>query len=145
MPKGVYGRSAKSIEHLQSHSNNRLGKSNTWRIRDICPKGHDKRIFGRTSNFACAACCNERRWDALGIRIGGRKFLHSDYDKAILDQNGLCAICGNHSGRNALAVDHDHDSGEFRYLLCTFCNTLLRSLENKELKARLEEYLAGFR
>lgn len=41
-------------------------------------------------------------------------------------QNGLCAICRGSLGRgrvgSAVAVDHDHESGRVRGLLCNNCN-----------------------
>ena len=41
-------------------------------------------------------------------------------------QSGACAICGGiNRGGKALAIDHDHNSGEVRGLLCATCNTAL--------------------
>ena len=43
------------------------------------------------------------------------------------DQNDCCAICGRHKdefSRN-LSVDHDHDTGNHRGLLCGDCNIAL--------------------
>jgi hypothetical protein len=59
-----------------------------------------------------------------------RKFgitLHQ-YEKMLWDQEGLCAICGRpQSGKRGgviiqLCVDHDHETGQVRALLCTPCN-----------------------
>jgi hypothetical protein len=45
---------------------------------------------------------------------------------ALLDaQGGVCAICGNGEQRRALAVDHDHETGAVRGLLCDRCNPML--------------------
>jgi len=56
------------------------------------------------------------------------------YMKLLADQNGGCAICGKTEGnkrRKRLAVDHDHESGIVRGLLCTTCNTRLGFLEKR--------------
>jgi hypothetical protein len=47
----------------------------------------------------------------------------SDYDRMFLQQSGLCAICSSQSndGRR-LHVDHCHDTGKVRGLLCNRCN-----------------------
>jgi hypothetical protein len=47
-------------------------------------------------------------------------------------QSGVCAICGKperHKRRKRLSVDHDHETGEARALLCGECNTGLRFIE----------------
>jgi hypothetical protein len=46
-------------------------------------------------------------------------------------QGGACAICGSGcvSG-NRLAVDHDHQTGAVRGLLCTLCNTAIGKLKD---------------
>lgn len=45
------------------------------------------------------------------------------YSVILESQDGGCAICGgiNESGRK-LAVDHNHETGEIRGLLCDKCN-----------------------
>lgn len=55
---------------------------------------------------------------------------HETYERMFIAQNGLCACCGNpetlidlRSGLpRALAVDHNHATGEVRSLLCQACN-----------------------
>lgn len=48
------------------------------------------------------------------------------YDAMFADQCGRCAICrAAHNGKRRFDVDHDHDSGEVRGLLCTSCNRML--------------------
>ncbi|MDV7099702.1 endonuclease domain-containing protein [Gordonia amicalis] len=49
-----------------------------------------------------------------------------EYDRLLVAQGGRCAICLRRPPRNRrLAVDHDHDTGEVRGLLCTDCNRIL--------------------
>jgi len=54
------------------------------------------------------------------------------YDQMFADQNGCCAICNCHQDqfKNALAVDHDHNTGAVRELLCHSCNTYVGRVEN---------------
>ena len=50
-----------------------------------------------------------------------------DYDAMLEAQGGGCAICGvtpEENGRR-LCVDHDHEDGMIRGLLCTVCNAVL--------------------
>jgi hypothetical protein len=64
-----------------------------------------------------------------GLKLYG--LTYADYEAMLEAQGGVCAICGNHeeqvmrkSGkRKALAVDHDHETGVVRGLLCNGCNT----------------------
>lgn len=50
------------------------------------------------------------------------------YDSMLIEQGGGCAICkvqtGNRTG-SRLHIDHCHDSGRVRGLLCSSCNMLL--------------------
>ena len=47
-----------------------------------------------------------------------------DYDEMYRAQRGCCWICGTHQSalKRRLNVDHDHDSGDVRALLCGHCN-----------------------
>jgi len=63
----------------------------------------------------------ERTWRQQGIAFTVR-----DYNRLSEAQNGKCASCGTlPSGRfKYLAVDHDHDTGRVRGLLCHKCNII---------------------
>lgn len=59
-------------------------------------------------------------------RFGLRKFglSEEDYADMLRDQDGRCAICqtADPGGNRSFAVDHDHETGNVRGLLCTNCN-----------------------
>lgn len=62
----------------------------------------------------------DRRW-RLKTKYG---LTAQAYDALLHSQRGLCAICNEApSGARRLAVDHDHETGEVRGLLCMSCNT----------------------
>ena len=68
-----------------------------------------------------------------------------DYDQMLAEQNYLCAICGTdnpgHSG-NRFVVDHDHETGDVRGLLCSPCNTALGLFkDNTETLVSATSYL----
>lgn len=46
--------------------------------------------------------------------------------------DGRCAICGNEptGQKRHLSVDHDHDTGKVRGLLCNGCNSALGHLKD---------------
>ena len=47
------------------------------------------------------------------------------YDEMLAAQGGGCAICGRPPKKISLHVDHDHQTGAIRRLLCFLCNNLL--------------------
>ena len=51
-----------------------------------------------------------------------------DYQVKFDNQKGLCAICGNSQIKN-LVVDHNHQTGKVRGLLCRSCNLALGNLK----------------
>lgn len=64
-----------------------------------------------------------------------------DYDKMFKDQQGRCAIC-NSTSTKALHVDHNHETGKIRALLCYHCNVGLGHFkESLNLLDRAKEYL----
>jgi hypothetical protein len=64
------------------------------------------------------------------------------YDAMLADQGGGCALCGRKPGRRELAVDHDHQTGQVRGLLCSSCNGALGVLgDSREGLLRALAYL----
>jgi Recombination endonuclease VII len=49
----------------------------------------------------------------------------AEYDELLARQGGGCGICGRAPGKISLHVDHDHETGEIRGLLCVGCNNAL--------------------
>lgn len=47
------------------------------------------------------------------------------YNELLQKQDGCCALCGNPPTTRRLAVDHDHQTGRIRGLLCGWCNRAL--------------------
>lgn len=54
-----------------------------------------------------------------------------DYEALLEAQNGACAIC-EQEWHSHLYVDHSHETGEVRGLLCAKCNTLVGQLETAD-------------
>lgn len=67
----------------------------------------------------------------------------SDYGVLLASQDGLCAICGSPPKRRPLVVDHDHDTGCVRSLLCIPCNVHLGFIvEHPDWLDKANDYLA---
>jgi hypothetical protein len=71
----------------------------------------------------------------------------NDYNKILTEQNGCCDICKIHQSElvNTLCVDHNHETGEIRGLLCNNCNAALGFLKEKiEISLNLIEYIKKY-
>lgn len=88
----------------------------------------------------------------LAKRRDFRAKLKSRYDLSLEDfehmlalQDGVCAICKrpeNDKYKRRLSVDHDHETGKIRGLLCHMCNTALGKLnDDPELFSSAARYL----
>lgn len=65
----------------------------------------------------------------------------AEYDALFKAQRGVCAICNKQSDKK-LAVDHDHDTGEVRGLLCGACNRGIGLLkDDAQILHKAIEYL----
>jgi hypothetical protein len=71
----------------------------------------------------------------------------ADYERLLQEQDGGCAICGAPPPENgSLHVDHDHDTGAVRGLLCVRCNNGLGQFgESIEMLMSAIAYLEGAR
>jgi len=90
----------KTREELDLLNAKRRANRNTWKTDR---KKHFKRAYGITVE---------------------------DYETMLVNQNGVCKICNKtcKSGKS-LAVDHCHETGKVRGLLCAKCNTNLGRIE----------------
>lgn len=89
----------------------------------------------------CERCGTDYPADAFGVSGRGRVCppcrSTANHDKRVAEtygleagqyaalleaQDGRCAICQNKPAKLRLAVDHNHDTGEVRGLLCKRCN-----------------------
>lgn len=79
-------------------------------------------------------------------RYQGIEITVSEFERMMAEQSGLCLICDKPEADNgkALAVDHDHETGKVRGLLCDRCNQGLgRFKDSPELLRRALLYLGN--
>ena len=96
----------------------------------------------------CKLCDNARKmtWEESNPDKVRRAKLKRKYgitpeqwDEMYKRQGGCCAICGTAEGTH---VDHDHETGEVRALLCHSCNVGIGHFrDNPELLQAAIEYL----
>lgn len=74
-----------------------------------------------TSGARCRACASRGAQNSRlrgQYAIHGRPFTAEDYDRLLQAQGGRCYLCLRRAGARRFAVDHDHETGEVRGLLC---------------------------
>jgi len=103
-----------------------------------CPKGHTKRFV---SSNNCAECnidqINKRKEKAKWSRIKKIYGIDADGFSDLLDkQEHKCAICETKLHEKNTHIDHCHNTGRVRALLCNKCNQGI-GLFNEDI-ARLE-------
>ena len=98
--------------------------------RQSCLKGHPfteaNTLWAQRGEYLvrrCATCLQDAR---LKHKYG---ITGEQYAEMLEAQGGVCAICGREcQSRNRLAVDHCHETGKVRGLLCAHCNRALGML-----------------
>ncbi len=98
-------------------------------------------------NTSCSKRCSElayrlRKWYGLTIK---------EYTDLLDEQDHRCKICGNRAepegisfANRSLNVDHCHDTGKVRGLICSNCNTGLGKFKDSpELIEKAFAYLIG--
>lgn len=67
--------------------------------------------------YCSAECC--KRYTRQKLRLKKYGISAADFAQMVSRQGSACAICGNDS----TSIDHDHETGEVRGLLCHSCNS----------------------
>lgn len=100
----------------------------------------EKRQYGRDyyqrNRYSQAEVRREYRYNRhFGITI-------AEYDRMLEEQGGVCVTCGSEPRSRRLHVDHCHDSGRVRGLLCGSCNRAIGLLCDDPARAMaVSEYL----
>ena len=78
----------------------------------------------------CRGCVPDHKWRERARRYGIGK---PQWEAMLEKQNGQCALCE----RNPEVIDHCHDSGRIRGLLCNKCNGNIKFLDmEKDFKEK---------
>lgn len=115
--------------------------------REHYAKNKDKLLLQKKETYDPEKQRNRRLQKEYGISL-------DTYNDMLEKQNYKCFCCGVHQddlkttnnqhGTKRLVVDHDHETGAVRKLLCNRCNTVIGLVEeNENLLYKLEMYLAG--
>ena len=115
------------------------------------------------NNCRCALCKEGKRIRAQQYYVGEQRIAahkarcrknalrrkygitEQDFDRILHDQGQVCAICGASETEHAVKwhVDHDHNDGVVRGILCQRCNQAIGLLgENPQVASRAATYLA---
>ncbi len=122
----IYKPKCKACEIQKSkneyHSLSIEERQNTRKVR------HDKLGFRGRKNYKLR--------HLFGISI-------DEYEEMVEKQNNLCFICSNPPQNGlSLGVDHNHNTGKIRKLLCVNCNTMIgHSKEDVTILERTIEYI----
>ena len=104
----------------------------------------------------CKECTSKRRKQLLSKETIRQRNLEKNFGKGALDvyrdlfeaQQGVCSICSRpENGRyKHLSIDHDHDTGKIRGLLCNNCNRGLGLLKDSpELLRKAARYVENYK
>ncbi len=125
------------------------GPRGPYMNRTHCKYGHEFTeentywfVKGNTRTRICRTCNKER--SNFRARLYGMS--KERYLELSGEQDGKCAICGGPPGARALAVDHDHGTGQIRALLCTRCNIGIGGFrDDPELLRKALAYLVSWK
>lgn len=124
--------------------------ANPEKARATCRKSHAKykdiykaRYAPRQSTYGkkyrASLTLDEKKDRDLRKKYG---ITLADYTRMWNDQRGLCAICDVSLDTRPPHVDHDHDTGVVRAILCQHCNQAIGMLfDSPALAERLAAYL----
>ena len=134
-------KAARAIEYRR---NQRVGKVYPMACTK-CGQVKSREEYPTGKGRTCRVCCADRARNYMlkkNYGIGA-----SGYKSLLVQQNGVCAICGNEpTVGKKLSVDHCHTTDDVRGLLCDKCNFALGLFnDDLDLLASASSYLINSR
>ncbi len=126
-----------------------------------CLERPSKKSLGKGTSSWCNECSKayeRKRWNLAPTPKRRAKWLktkyglsYEEYAKMYLNQSGKCKVCqieisieSQLNDHQTACVDHNHDTGEVRGLLCNHCNRAIGLMKENVSNIRLlAEYLEG--
>lgn len=114
------------------------------KCRGLCPSHYNKQKWA-DGHRPPSVNPESRRGAHLKHRYG---ITLAEYNQLLTQQGGVCGVCGEppgdgqpHHWKNKLAVDHCHDTGKVRGLLCNDCNAGIGHLGTESVALAAARYL----
>lgn len=124
-------------EYYRKNKQSCLRRAKRWRLKNKERVAASNRVNGARWYRDNLARVKKNRW-AWHLRQYGLTV--EQFDAMVIDQLGLCEICGAADKR--LCIDHDHRTNAVRGLLCNTCNLAMGYFEKiRHLTDRFEKYL----
>jgi len=77
---------------------------------------------GKATRFKAGEQVGPRARQWKGGYLAKYNLTYPQYYEMLRSQGGACAICGSYPKKARLHIDHDHETGKVRGLLCYRCN-----------------------
>lgn len=127
---------AGDLAYRQTHRAEAIDKSKRYRLAHPEKVKETQRRYRAANRAKITATKKKWRQNNRDLqRAAGKRWKINrilkicDFDALVTKQEGRCAICGlDHAARvgsGRLSIDHCHESGKVRGLLCHRCNSLL--------------------
>jgi hypothetical protein len=109
-----------------------------------CPQGHEyteENTYVSRNKRHCKQCAAARHTEIRFKKYGVTKHWYEDKLK---EQQNCCGIC-NREFVSSPHIDHNHETGDVRGLLCYSCNSAIGKFQdNPEILQNAIDYLAKF-
>lgn len=123
--------------HIGSHSRKgkKVGKY-TKNKTYICPYCN-KKFYNDKKRTYCSRECFGKMHSIRWVKKRASKTIYNFPEKKVIEyksNHSNCEICGKKESvlNRSLSIDHDHETGDFRGILCFNCNVRLEwFIENK--------------
>jgi len=117
-----------SRRHYLLHKAEKLARSRECERAGLRKDDHKKWQLNNPDKVRAASERSNAKWRSSGkYRTWYLKRYYNlsteEYEKLLEQQNNLCGICGKNLSEVSPCVDHEHETGRVRGLLCRRCNS----------------------